>query len=65
MTRQERDVNTKHIFILLCGALTHLGASAHEGHGLEGSAHWHATDTLGFLGLAVVVALVWAIGRRK
>ena len=32
---------------------------AHEGHGMFG-AHWHATDTLGFLALAVgVAAAVW------
>ena len=58
-------MNTKYLVILLCGALTHWGAFAHEGHGLEGSAHWHATDTLGFVGLAVVAAVVWAIHKRK
>ena len=58
-------MNTKYLAILLSGALTHLGAFAHEGHGMEGSAHWHATDTLGFVGLAVVAALVWFIGKGK
>ncbi|WP_180682086.1 hypothetical protein [Tepidicella baoligensis] len=34
-------------------------AHAHEGHGLLG-AHWHATDVLGFIGLAVAVgAAIW------
>ena len=30
-------------------------AHAHEGHGLWGT-HWHASDTWGFLVLAVVLA---------
>ena len=58
-------MNTKLFVILLCGAATHFGAFAHEGHGLPGSAHWHATDTLGFVGLAVVAAAVWYINKRK
>lgn len=40
-------------------------ALAHEGHGLPGHAHWHATDVLGFVALAVgVAALVWWRGRK-
>ena len=39
-------------------------ALAHEGHGIEAH-HWHATDTLGFIVLAVAVGLVlWAIRRK-
>jgi hypothetical protein len=39
-------------------------AAAHEGHGM-GPHHWHATDTLGFLVLAVAVGLaLWAIRRK-
>ncbi len=56
---------TKYLAILLSGAATHLGAFAHEGHGLPGSTHWHATDTLGFVGVALVAVLVWAINKRK
>ena len=38
-------------------------AFAHEGHGLEGP-HWHATDTWGFVAIALVVAAaIWL--RRK
>ena len=38
-------------------------ALAHDGHGLFGS-HWHATDALGFVAAAAVVAaLAWF--RRK
>jgi len=58
-------MNTKYLAILLSGALTHLGALAHEGHGLQGSAHWHATDTLGFIGVGLVAVVVWAINKRK
>ncbi len=58
-------MNTSRFAILLSGALTHWGAFAHEGHGLEGSAHWHATDTLGFVGVGLVAVLVWVINKRK
>ena len=58
-------MNMSRLAILLSGALTHWGAFAHEGHGLEGSAHWHATDTLGFVGVGLVALLVWAINKRK
>ena len=39
-------------------------ARAHEGHGL-GSHHWHASDTLGFVLLAVALGLVLWAARRK
>ena len=58
-------MNTKSLAILLSGAWTHWGASAHEGHGLPGSGHWHASDTLGFIALAVVAAVVLFIGKGK
>ena len=58
-------MNTKSLAILLSGAWPHWGAFAHEGHGLTGSTHWHATDTIGFVGLAVVVALIWLMGRGQ
>ncbi len=36
-----------------------VSASAHDGHGLVGT-HWHATDTLGFVLVAVLaLAAVW------
>jgi Co/Zn/Cd efflux system component len=40
-------------------------AFAHDGHGLFGS-HWHASDTLGFVGVvvAIAVALWWSSGKR-
>jgi len=51
----------------LLGALA-LAASplalAHVGHGI-GAHHWHATDTLGSVVLAVAAGLVlWAIRRK-
>jgi hypothetical protein len=58
-------MNTKYFSALLWGALTHGGALAHGGHGLPGSAHWHATDTLGFVALGLVAVAVWFIGRGK
>jgi hypothetical protein len=39
-------------------------ALAHEGHGLA-SPHWHATDTMGFVLLAVIVAAALWASRRK
>ena len=39
-------------------------ALAHEGHGL-GAVHWHATDTLGFVVLGVIVAAALWAARRK
>ena len=39
-------------------------AQAHEGHGLPGSSHWHASDTLGWLAVAVLAAGAW-LARRK
>ena len=40
-------------------------ALAHQGHGLPGVSHWHASDSAGFvlLALAVVLLVWWA--RRK
>jgi hypothetical protein len=37
-------------------------AQAHEGHGLSG-AHWHATDSVGFVAVAVAAA-IWLIRRK-
>jgi hypothetical protein len=40
-------------------------AQAHEGHGLPGSSHWHASDTLGLLLVVVLAAGALWLGRRK
>ncbi len=42
-----------------------LWAAAHEGHGLPGTSHWHATDTLGLLLVAVLAAGALWFSRRK
>jgi hypothetical protein len=48
----------------LAAALIAAAAHAHEGHGLGGS-HWHASDSLGFVLLGLVIAgAIWA-SRRK
>ena len=46
-------------------ALASFGAHAHEGHGLPGVAHWHASDTWGWLAVAAIAAAAFAWGRRK
>lgn len=39
-------------------------AFAHENYGLEG-AHWHATDTWGFVAVAALVALAVWLGKGR
>ncbi len=58
-------MKTRHIALVILAATTHLGAFAHEGHGIEGTAHWHASDTLGFVGMAAIVAVAWFLGKGK
>ena len=55
----------KKLALTLTLTLAHLGTAAwaHDGHGL-GGAHWHATDALGFVGVAALVALSWWLGRK-
>jgi hypothetical protein len=40
-------------------------AQAHEGHGMPGALHWHATDSVGYVVLAAVVAAALWSTRRK
>jgi hypothetical protein len=42
-----------------------LTAFAHEGHGLPGVGHWHATDTLGLLLVAVLAVGAFWLSRRR
>ncbi len=44
-----------------CATLAH----AHEGHGLPGASHWHATDVVGLLAVVAVAAGAWLWIRRK
>ena len=46
-------------------ALSCLPAWAHEGHGMPGFAHWHASDVLGFVaGVAAIAAVIWFKGGK-
>ena len=46
-------------------SLAPITAAAHDGHGIAGSAHWHATDALGFvIALVVVAAAIWWRGGK-
>jgi uncharacterized membrane protein YdcZ (DUF606 family) len=52
----------KKILLVLAGLAC--SAYAHDGHGLGGT-HWHATDVLGFVAVALVAAAaVWWSGRK-
>jgi hypothetical protein len=44
-------------------AMTALTTHAHDGHGLFGS-HWHATDALGFVGVAALVGVAIWLSRK-
>jgi len=46
-------------------ALGAASAQAHEGHGLPGASHWHATDTLGLLLVLALAVGAWLCSRRK
>jgi len=38
-------------------------AFAHDGHGLMGT-HWHATDALGFVAVAAMIAVAIWLSRK-
>ena len=46
-------------------ALLPLFGHAHEGHGIEGASHYHATDVWGFVIALAVGAVMWWMGRNK
>jgi hypothetical protein len=53
----------KKITLMLSSAIG-AAAFAHDGHGLGGSAHWHATDALGFVVAAGLVAVAIFFGKK-
>ena len=55
----------RHLALLSTLSTLTSAAMAHEGHGLPGMAHWHATDVLGFVAIgAVLAAVIWFSGRK-
>ena len=40
-------------------------AAAHEGHGMPGTSHWHASDVLGIVLAVLAAAGAWWWIRRK
>ena len=40
-------------------------AGAHEGHGMPGAAHWHATDAWPIAAIGVGLFVWWLLARRK
>jgi hypothetical protein len=59
----EKRTMNKHFSALMLVACASL-AQAHEGHGLPGASHWHASDAA--LLLAVVAAVgLWLARRGK
>jgi hypothetical protein len=51
--------------LLLASMSAALPAWAHEGHGMPGFAHWHASDVLGFVAIAAVIgAVIWFKGGK-
>ena len=56
-----KHLRTTAPLILLLSA----SAQAHEGHGLPGISHWHATDVLVLLGVVAVAAAGLWWSRRK
>ena len=53
----------KKITLMLTSVIA-TAAIAHDDHGLGGSAHWHATDALGFLVAAALVAMAFYFGKK-
>ncbi len=68
ITSIERSTTMKQLrplSLLLASTTAALPAWAHEGHGMPGFAHWHASDVLGFVAVAAVVAaVIWFKGGK-
>jgi hypothetical protein len=55
----------RHLTIAGTSALAACAAMAHEGHGLPGTSHWHASDVFGLVLVVAAVAGLWWFSRRK
>ncbi len=53
----------KKISLMLVSAIG-TAALAHDGHGLGGSTHWHASDALGFVIAAALLAVAVYFGKK-
>ncbi len=53
------------LLLAAAAALAALPAQAHEGHGLPGATHWHATDVAGLVAIVALAAgAAWWIRRK-
>ena len=55
----------RHLTIAATSALAASTALAHEGHGLPGLSHWHASDVFGLVMVVAAAAGLWWFSRRK
>jgi hypothetical protein len=55
-----KHLRTAPLLLFVCAS-----AHAHEGHGLPGISHWHATDTLLLIGAVAAAAAGLWWSRRK
>jgi len=51
-----------HRFLFL--TLLPVSAQAHEGHGMAGASHYHATDVWGFVAFVFALGLLWWFNGR-
>ena len=51
------------IIALISGLTSATAVFSHEGHGFQGI-HWHATDTLGCIAVAAMVAVAVWLSRK-
>ena len=57
-----KQFTTKSIAVYALGMVA-TAVFAHDGHGLAGM-HWHATDTLGFIAVAAMLAVAIWLSRK-
>jgi hypothetical protein len=64
MNPQPED-RTMKTLLAAAAALIPTLTRAHEGHGMPGASHWHATDAVGLLVVVALAAGAWWWIRRK